>query len=191
MRLTTPRASSVTEQGEPDGFEIPSAWSSEADPAGQTRLVVSVPTAQLAMVHRALIGALEAPIGLLYRQKVDRASPRPAGAPHRDFVRLDLNHDALLAAVNASYNLVYHDARGELWLRGRFQDQVVLDEDGVLYCYPDDPAFRDVLRSIGVPERATPTMATRDYVKHWFHAQCDAEESAFIDALRLVEVSPQ
>lgn len=189
--MITPRAVSVTEKGEPDGWEIPTAWYGERDPAGQTRLVVSVPTDRLLDVHRALLGVLDGPLGVLYRQKVDRASPRPDGAPDRDFVNVDLGHGKLLTGLGLAKKLLSSDARGELWVRGRLQDQVILDTDGVLYCYPDDPAFRDALKANGVPEAEVQTLWQRDYVKHNYLAECDAEERALINALTLTEVAPQ
>ena len=64
----------------------------------------------------------------------------------------------------------------------------VMDQDGVLYCYPDDPSFRDVLEAAGVHERSVQTLADRDYVKHWFHAECDEHEAGLMQDLGLQEV---
>jgi hypothetical protein len=182
------RATSVTQQGEDDGFVILPGWSSEMTPNGDTRLVVSVPPADLPRVHAALAHALAPPVGVLYRQKVDRKNPRPQGALARDFVGLDLALDRVLAALTDSAALVYADARHELWLRGGLGEQLVLDQDGLLFCYPDDPAFREALADAGVPADDVVTMADRDYVKHWYHAENDVLEDRLIAALRLTEV---
>jgi len=183
-----PKATSVTQEGAPDDFVIEAGYRGEDDGRGTTRIVASVPTERLASVHAQLVRALGTPVGVLYRQKVDRRDPKPNGAPPRDFIALELPADVVLEALSEAAPLVYHDARCEVWLRGRLGDQVVLDADGVLYCYPDDPAFRDALDACGVPVREVPTMADRDYVKHWFHAENDALEDALVARLGLTEV---
>ena len=45
------RATSVTVSGEADGWVPPVGCASEADPAGSTRLVVSVPVERLQATH--------------------------------------------------------------------------------------------------------------------------------------------
>jgi hypothetical protein len=187
----TPKAASVDAQGAGDGFVVRPGWLAEMTPAGDTRLVVSVPADDLPRVHKALATALSPPIGVLYRQKVDRLKPKPQGAPGRDFVALDKSLDDVLAALDAAAGLVWGDARHELWLRGGLGEQVVLDQDGLLYCYPDDPAFREVLAEAGVPPDDVETIADRDYVKHWYHAEHDALEALLMQRLRLMEVPVQ
>ena len=188
VELIGPRAVSVTKEGEDDGFVVLPGWMAEGTPDGETRIVVSVPLADLPRVHAALIGALQEPLGFLYRRKVDRRNPGPQNAPPKDFVALSLHTDRVLAAISASSLLVYCDARGEVWIRGRMGEQVVLDEDGVIYCYPDDPSFRDVLAVEGVPAEDVQTVAQRDYVKHWFRAEADAAEDLLIGSLHLTAV---
>jgi hypothetical protein len=183
-----PRATSTDVAGEPDGFAPEPAWSGEIDPRGGTRIVVSVPAAQLPVVHQRLVAACTPPLGVLWRQVVDRRAPRANGAPPKDHVALDVPFERLLAALRANAGVVYEDARAELWIRGRLNEQVVLDQDGLVYTYPDDPAFRDALDALGIPDRDVPTLARRDYVKHWFHAEHDAQEAAFVAALRLTPV---
>jgi hypothetical protein len=185
------KAVSVDQSGQEDGFVVRPGWLSEMTPQGDTRLVVSVPVEDLARVHQALAGALAPPLGVLYRQKVDRRNPRPNGAPPRDFVALDLALDKLLNVLGAVAPLVYGDARGELWLKGGLGEQLVLDQDGLLFCYPDDPAFRDALAECGVPADDVETIADRDYVKHWFHGENDPLEDHLISALRLTPTGPQ
>lgn len=191
MQALTPKATSVTKEGEDDGFVIEPGYRGESDHQGTTRIVASVPTDRLQEVHAALARALGDRLGLLYRQKVDRRDPKPNGSPPRDFIALELPRDAVLEALSEAAPLVYHDARCEVWLRGVYGDQVVLDTDGVLYCYPDDPAFREALDACGLPLRHVPTLAERDYVKHWFHASNDAIEDAFLARLGLTEVPPR
>lgn len=187
-----PKAVSVQKDGAEDGFVVHPGWWTEMSPeGGETRLVVSVPAEDLARVHAKLAEALSPPISFLYRQKVNRQEPGPPEAPPRDWVALNLPLDRVVAALAEAAPLVYHDARCEVWLRGHLNEQVVLDHDGVLYCYPDDPAFQDALREAGVPEGHVETVSDRDYVKHWFHAEADACETALVAALRLVEVRPQ
>lgn len=187
--MSRPKASSVTEAGRSDGFKPPLAWFRQAFPGGATRLMVSAPPARLPEVHRALVASLAPPLGLLWRQKVDRRDPRPQGAPPRDHVALELPTEQVLEALKECSILAYEDARGELWLRDRYDAQLVLDDDGLIFCYPDDPSFRDALAAQQVPEQQVQTMADRDYVKHWYRPEADAEEAGLIAGLGLQRVS--
>lgn len=184
-----PKAESVFENGEPDGWSVVEGWQAQRDDNGTTRVMVAVRHERLAAVHRALVECLAPPLSFLYRQKVDRNKPGKAGDPPRDFVALMLEPSEVLSALSTAGGLLYHDARCEIWIRGGLGDQIVLDTDGLLFCYPYDPAFREVLKSFGVESvEELQTIAHRDYVKHWFHASCDAEEDALIDELTLSEV---
>ena len=132
-------------------------------------------------------------MSFLYRQKIDRravaSGETPATTmPSRDFLALDLESDQVRRALEACSDLVYHDARGEFWIRGGAGEQLVLDADGLVFCYPDDPSFRDVLSAHGIEELDVQTVADRDFVKHWFHAEADAAEDRLIESLRLLEV---
>jgi hypothetical protein len=187
--LTNPKAESVTKEGAPDGWQVQAGFHGEREAGGPTRLLLSVPTEFLAKVHQDLVRVCQPPLSVLYRQTVDRQNPRPEGAPPRDFLALELDHETVIAAMNECANLVYHDARCEIWVRGRRNEQVILDADGILYCYPDDPTFTDVALLHGLPEGAVQTLLERDYVKHWYHAENDLEERAFIDGLGLTEMS--
>jgi len=191
MALTSAKATSVLADGEPDGFEIPTAWFLQRGPQGATRLVVSGPPEVLRQAFPALIEAMSGTVQVLYRQIVNRQDPKPQGSPSRDFAGLDVPANDVLAAVDACANVVYHDARGELWVRDSAGAQVVLDCDGMLYAYPDDVAFRDALDGLSLPEREVQTVAQRDYVRHWFHAAADLDEDALITRLHLTEVAPQ
>ena len=187
MSLTA-MAQSVTKDSEPDGWSPEPGYFGELDPRGPTRLVASVPIDQLAGIHQTLVKSLKAPLSILYRQKVDRQNPRPQAAPPRDFVAVDLDSERVLAALDRNAPIVYSDARAEIWIRGGLNEQLVLDTDGIVFCYPDDPSFRDALDAAGVPERSIQTMADRDYVKHWYHAESDAFEAALFRDLGLQEV---
>ena len=184
-----PKAESVFESGEPDGWKVVEGWQAQRDDSGTTRVLVAVRHERIAAVHRALVERLAPPLSFLYRQKVDRNKPGQPGDPPRDFVALMLEPEEVLAALATSSKLIYHDARCEIWIRGGLGDQIVLDTDGLIFCYPYDPAFREVLMAFGLQsDDDLHTIAHRDYVKHWFHADCDAEEDALVDGLALSEV---
>jgi hypothetical protein len=85
--------------------------------------------------------------------------------------------------------LVYHDGRHQLWIQGRGEDKVILEETGVMYVYPDDPLFRDVLQAQSIPEKKAETMADRDYVRVNFLAEADALEGQFRQAVGAVSYS--
>lgn len=192
--MAGPKAESVREDGTADGWVPEPGWYPEMTPEGETRLTVSVGREQLPEVHRALLQALPQPWSVLYRQLVDRPAVEqgqapPQGRPPRDFVGVDLDGARVLAAMKRGADLVYGDARCQVWVRSAQQDQVVLDEDGVVFVYPDDPVFRDALQALELPERDVDTMSDRDYVKHWFRPACDEDERALIADLRLTEVA--
>ncbi len=184
------KAESVLQNGDSDDWLPESGFCTEMDDTGSSRLVVSAAPSDLRLAHAALVRALGSRVGVLYRLRVDRLAPEPqgSGAPPRDFVALDLAPDALMTALVDAADLIYGDARCELWLRGTQGEQVILDHDGLMFVYPDSTAFRDALATAGLPEKEVTTMADRDYVKHWFHADCDAVESALFEALNLTEV---
>lgn len=191
MQLSGPKAESVLATGEPDGWQPEPAYFGEVDPSGDSRLVASVGTDALAATHAALLGALTAPLSLLYRLVIDRRAPRPQGAPPRDFVAVELPSGRVAAALEDHGDAVYHDARAEVWVRDAAHRQVVLDQDGVLYAYPDHPDFRAALAGCGLQERQVETLAGRDYVKHWFHVEADAHEDGIVAALGLSEMPPR
>lgn len=187
--LDTPKSESVTEQGQPDGWVPPAGFVRELESgAGTTRVAVSVPHTHLLDLHVALARTLAEPVSVLYRQLIDRRDPKPQGSPPRDFVAVDQRLDRVIAGIEAHTSLLHHDARCELWLRGSMGEQLVLDADGMLFCYPDDPAFGDVLGEHGLDADVPETIADRNFVKHWFHAENDAVEDAFVRALQLTEV---
>ena len=91
-----------------------------------------------------------------------------------------------MTALERYRRLAYHDGRHQLWIRGAAGEQVVLEEVGVIYVYPDDPSFRAVLDAAGVPEGEGETLAERDFIKVTFDAACDAEEDQMHHDLGLV-----
>ena len=109
--------------------------------------------------------------------------------PPRRFVALDVQPAQLDSALATNSPLVYHDGRHQLWIQGRGEDKVILEETGVVYAYPDDPSFRDVLSHHEVPEGKAQTMADRDYVRVNFSAAGDAMEGQFRQAIGAVDYS--
>ncbi|MFZ5481890.1 MAG: hypothetical protein ACOZNI_34335 [Myxococcota bacterium] len=176
------KAQSVTKGGEPDGWTPPRGFRAQTAPDGSTRLVISVPPEELPATHLALVEALGSPISIRYVRLTDRAKgqlPQP-----QTFVRMDLKADEVVSALRARAALVWGDGRHQTWIRGKYGEQVVLDELGVLYCYPDDPAFRDALA--GLPETADVGMDGRDYVRVSFLAEADAQEASLLSDLGLI-----
>lgn len=179
--MRPPKATSVTREGQPDGWTPPQSFRAQVAPDGKTRLVISVPPEELPALHLRLLGALGDKVSVRYVRLTDRKKgqlPQP-----ESFVRMDASADKVRAALEARPTLIWGDGRHQLWLRGRFDEQVVLDELGVLYCYPDDPVFRDALGEL--PERATVGLDGRDYVRVEFCADADAEEASLLAELSL------
>jgi hypothetical protein len=179
--MLPPKASSVTRDGQPDGWVAPRSFRAQQAPDGTTRLVISVPSAELAETHLRLLARLEGPWSIRYLRLTDRQ--RGQLAKPENWVRMDVAADTVCAALDASAALVWHDGRHQLWVRGRMGDQVVLDELGVLYCYPDDPAFREALGKL--PQSGAVGMDGRDYVRVELLSEADAEERALMAALSL------
>ncbi len=176
-----PKATSVTIEGLPDDWQAPHSFRAQVAPDGTTRLVVSVPSAQLAPVHLALLAALDGPLSVRYLKLTDRSTGQLL-APET-WVRMDVTPERLFEALIARPELLWHDGRHQLWVRGKFGDQVVLDELGVVYCYPDDPAFRAALADL--LESKAVGMDGRDYVRVGFLADADDQERSLIVELAL------
>ena len=180
-----PKAQSVTREGEPDGFVPVAFHEPQILEGGFTRLLVSLPQRRLEEVHRSLVEALEPPLKVAYQQLTDRRAGIQLPKP-RALVAVDLPRDRVLAALSRYRRLVYHDGRHQLWIRGAAGEQVVLEEVGVVFVYPDDPSFRSLLDETGVPEGKGETLAERDYVRVTFDAACDQEEDLLQHELGLV-----
>jgi hypothetical protein len=178
-----PKAESVDAQGARDGFEAPRAFRPEVVGPGFTRLVVSVPAADLGTVHQALVRALEPPFRVLYQRLTDRTKGQLPKPEHH--IAVELGGRAVLDALEACAPLLYHDGRHQLWVEGARDAKVVLEETGVLYVYPDDPSFRDVLARHDVREGPDKNVGDRDYVRVNFLAEADPLEATFLKTLRL------
>lgn len=178
------KATSVLPSGAPDGWAPPTFYKGEVLSGGYTRIVVSVPPERLAEVHQALAAALEAPLKLLYQRLIDR--PRDLQLPKPEsHVAVELSRDRVLEVLRRLSALIYQDGRHQLWLRGALNEQLVLDDLGMIYVYPDDLAFRDVLDGLGLSEGAGATMAERDYVRVNLMASCDQQEDQLFHDLHL------
>ena len=184
----SPKAVSVDENGELDGFSPEASWSAQVLAGGYTRLAVSLPSDRLSGVHRALIAALEPPLRVLYVQLTDRLAGEQLDPPRR-FVALDVQPERLERALDAFSPLIYNDGRHQLWVQGRGEDKVILEETGLVFVYPDDPSFRDVLSAKHLPETQAETMDDRDYVRVNFLAAGDAMEGQFRSAIGAVNYS--
>ena len=181
------KAYSVDENGVPDGFEAPNLYSPQVAPDGTTRLLISASRDKIEAAHKSLLGVLDGPLGVRYLQLIDRRNEIDRREKPRGFVALDKGKEEVRNAIEVCRRLLYDDARSQFWIKGLMGDQIVLDELGMLYAYPDDPSFRNALSSIGINEGAAATMADRDFVKVEFEADCDNEETQLISLLRMVE----
>ena len=181
----SPKAESVSADGELDGFVPEPSWAAEVIQGGFTRLEISLPNTQLEAVHRALVAKLDGPLRVLYVQLTDRLAGKQLDPPRR-FVALDVPHAVMSDALETYSDLIYHDGRHQLWIQGRGEDKIILEETGVIYAYPDDLLFRDVLAAHNVPGSKAETMGDRDYVRVNFMAECDAMEGRFRQAIGAV-----
>jgi hypothetical protein len=179
MTTLPAKAASVTREGEPDGWVPPRSYRAQVAPDGTTRLVVSVPPDEVRAVHLRLLEVLGSPVSIRYLRLTDRQTGQLAKPENH--VRMDAPAPVVRSALEANAALVWHDGRHQLWARGAFGEQVVLDELGVLYCYPDDPAFREAL--VDIPLSDAVGMDGRDYVRVGFLSEADAEERALLAAL--------
>lgn len=185
-----PKCVSVTAQGEPDDFQIPTGYRAEVAPDGTTRLSVSVPPERLAEVFYALAGALSTPWSVMYLQLTDRRRGKQHEGKPRRFLSVDVAPKQGLDTFKRCETLLFRDGRHQLWVRGGITEQLVLDEMGLIYIYPDDFSFRDLLEGLGVPElKRGKLLCDRDYVKVQFEAAADAQEALLMANLRLAEVA--
>ena len=183
-----PKAQIVTQSGEADPRPLPRGWRVTTFPDGTTQLAVSVPAGELPGVHQALLGSLGKELGLMYLRLTDRQLGQLAKPERR--VAMHLPPERVLSAINARSTLVYEDGRHQLWARGGMGEQVVLDELGVVYCYPDDPSFRDVMSALNLSETSEPMACDEahfPYVRVNFHAEADAQETSLWDDLHMVK----
>lgn len=183
-----PKAQSVQKDGSPDGFTPPDLYQRQVVEGGFTRLRVSAGPDKLPAVHRDLAALLQGPLKVLYVQLTDRQQgqlPKPV-----QLVGVDLEPSQVLGSLQELSALIHHDGRHQLWLKGAGPDeQLVIDELGVIYAYPDDLGWRDICDRHGLREDdgSTQTMAERDYVKVNFVAEADKQEARLVWTLGLRE----
>jgi len=183
--MRTHKASSVTEDGKPDGFVVPLQYCPEVSPDGTTRLKISAGPADLPRVHRALITAMGDKLGVLYIQLTDRRAGRHLAEKPNRFLAVEIPVAHVLATFSGCEDLLYGDGRGQVWVRGMLGEQLILDEMGVIYAYPDDPMYRDALEAEAVPKDKAQSLDERDYVRVEFMASADAQEDKLMGDLRL------
>ena len=96
----------------------------------------------------------------------------------------------LFAALEDYAQLFFHDGRAELWVHGdHSEEQLVLDDMGMIFAYPDDFAFRECLAEIGWPEmppHRIEMMSDRDYVRVNLQPQVDELERVFLERFGVV-----
>lgn len=182
-----PKAQSVRADGSPDGFEPPDLYAVQVLQGGYTRLRISCGWARLPAVHQALVGMLRPPLKVLYVVLTDRQKGQ-LEKPEQ-MVAIELSREQVLGTLQERAALVYGDGRHQLWVKGAGPgEQVVLDELGMVYAYPDDPASRERCEALGLAfdrEGSAATMAERDYVKVQFLAEADKDESLLVWTLGL------
>lgn len=179
-----PKAESVNREGEEDGFIPPMAYQAQVLDGGYTRIEISAPPSKLGFIHKRLIEKLEGPLKLRYLRLTDRKRgqlPKP-----ESYVAVELSKERVMQACDVCEQLFYHDGRHQLWVRGASEEQIVLDELGMIYIYPDDFLFRDCLESLGWIEATHESMASRDYVKVNFSIGADEEEQLLLQSLGMV-----
>lgn len=180
------KAQVVTASGDPDPRPLARGWRLTTFPDGKTQLAVSVPAEERPALFEALARALSGKLGVLYVRLTDRKLGQLPKPERR--VAMHLDPARALGALRARPTLIHEDGRHQLWLRGDLGEQVVLDELGMIYCYPDDPAFRDALA--GLPETTAPMLCDEEhfpYVKVNFLAEADAEETSLWDELHMIK----
>lgn len=179
-----PKAVSVTKQGQPDGFVPPMAYKPQILDGGFTRLCVSTPPDRLRYVHRALVLSLQAPLKFLYVRMTDRLQGQLPKPEH--YVAVELSQERVIDALDKYAPLIYNDGRNQVWVRSALNEQIVLEEIGALYAYPDDPLFRDTVEKLGLMEAQHNSMDSRDFVKVNFLAEADEMERELMRELGLV-----
>ena len=179
-----PKAQSVTKQGAADGYVSPMAYKGQVLDGGYTRLEISSPPAKLPIVHRALARLLSAPLKIRYVRLTDRKKgqlPKP-----ESYVAVELPKERIEQALSMFEKLLYQDGRNQLWLLGLNEEQLILDELGMIYVYPDDFAFRDALEKLGWVEANHQSMADRDYVRVNFSVEADEQEQSLLQSLGMI-----
>jgi hypothetical protein len=147
---------SVTEEGEAEDYQPPLCWRGEVAPDGMTRLVISAPPEKLRALTMALAEGLSSPISVRWLQMVDRRKELQHPKP-RSFVAVDKPKSQVLASMRRCATLLFDDGRGQLWLRGKFREQLMLDELGMIWVYPTIPASGTSWSSRASPRTTRPS----------------------------------
>ena len=159
------------------------AYKAQVVPGGFTRLVISTPPARLALIHSALVAVLRPPLKFLYVRMTDRQTGQLPKPEH--YVSVDLSAERVAGVLRDFTKLIHHDGRNQVWVRGSDGDQIVLEELGALYAYPDDLGFRDALDAMGLLNAQHQSIDERDYIKVGFLSEADDEESRLMQELAL------
>lgn len=178
-----PKAIAVTKEGTPSGFNPTCAYKDQVLPGGFTRLEISASPDKLSIVHRTLVEAIEYPCKLRYLKLTDRQQGQLSKP--ESYVAVEISKDRMLQALSSYQNLFYHDGRHQLWILGANEEQIVLDELGVIYLYPDDFLFRDLLTQLGWSNQEHQSMSEQDYVQVHFNAEADLEEQSLMTSFGL------
>lgn len=173
------KARSVTKEGEPDGWVAPRGFRAQVASDGTTRLVVSAPPDEIPAIHGRLLAALGTPVSVRYVRLTDRVHGQLEKP--ESYVRMDMPRAQLEELLAERPALIWRDGRHQLWVRGKFGEQLVLDEIGAIFCYPDDPSFREAMGDL--PETKAVGIDGRDYVKVHFVAEADEQERSLLAML--------
>ncbi len=177
------KAHSVNEDGTPDGYQPPSAFADRVLPGGMTRLEVSSPPELLSVVHKAMIKKLTPPFKVRYLKLTDRQKGQLEKP--ESYVAVDVSKSRMMQALEDYHDLFYEDARHQLWILSAQDEQIVLDELGMVFVYPDDFLFREELAQMGWSTEKHEGMDTRDYVKVHFRRAADLQEELFFQRFGL------
>ena len=179
-----PKAQSVDKKGALDGFVPPMAFKGQVLDGGYTRLELSVPPDRLSAVHKHLADQLSFPCKIRYLKLTDRLKGQLAKP--ESYAAVEISKVRLLQVLSELSPLIHHDGRHQFWIVGLQGEQLILDELGMIYIYPDDLLFRDILTDLGFIETNHENMSARDYVRVNFLAQGDQQEVVLLQSLGFV-----
>ena len=187
---TSAKAVSVTEMGIPDGYTPPLGYQGQVLEGGHTRIEVSSGTKELAQIHRGLVASFTFPCKVRYVKLTDRQEGQYQKP--KSYVAVNVGREIILEALTHLQELIYHDGRHQIWILGLQGEQIILDELGMIYLYPDDFRFRDVLEELGLTEKSSSdnsyqTMSQRDYVMVNFSQQADEQEATLLQSIGFVQ----
>lgn len=180
-----PKAVSVDKDGNQDGYIPPIAYQRQVLNGGYTRLEISTPSDKLPIVHRKLVEKISMPCKVRYVKLTDRATGNQLPKPE-SFVAVEVSISRIQQVLEVFSDLIYYDGRHQLWILGMDKEQIILDELGVIYTYPDDFGFREGLAELGWLEVSHQSMASRDYVRVNFLSTADVQEQSLIQSLGMV-----